>query len=384
MKLLFFIHSLSSGGAERVTVTLANYWAAQGWEVVIVTITGEDRDFYPLHPAVRRVSLGQDRASRGGLEAIMNNWRRMRALRAVLGNEQPTVAIAMMTTVNVLLALTATGMGIPTIGSERTYPPRMPLGGLWERARRYAYGRLTTLVAQTTLSAQWLAENTTAKRDQVAVIPNPVAFPLSVNEPRLDLAQCKRDMGCSRILLAIGRLGAEKGFNRLIEAFAQLAGQQPEWGLVILGEGGQREALEAQCRASGLEARVCLPGAVGNVGECYEAADLYALTSRFEGFPNTLLEALAHGLPAVAVDCETGPREILRPEVDGLLVPQDDPDALVSALERLMADGQLRSRFSESAVDVRQRFAVERVAAMWERLFVSVSDARIAKENEQW
>lgn len=372
MKLLFFIHSLSCGGAERVTVTLANYWAVKGWEVTIVTVTGEDRDFYPLHPAVRRIALGLDGASRGSLEGITNNWRRMRALRGVLVKEQPAIAIAFMPTANVLLSLAAVGLGIPTIGSERIHPPRMPLGELWERARRYAYGRLTALVAQTTLSAEWLAENTSAKREQIAVIPNPVTLPLLVNEPRLTLADCKRDMGCARVLLAVGRLDQQKGFDRLIDAFAQLAGQEPEWGLVILGEGGQRAALEEQCRASGLESRVRLPGAVGNVGECYQAADLYVMTSRFEGFPNTLLEALAHGLPAVAVDCETGPREILRHEEDGLLVPQDDSAALLGALKRLMADDGLRVHFSERAVEARQRFAVERVAEMWEELFSNV------------
>ncbi|MEO9522543.1 MULTISPECIES: glycosyltransferase family 4 protein [Marinobacter] len=372
MNILFFIHSLSSGGAERVTVTLANYWAAKGWEVIIVTVTEEDRDFYPLHPAVRRIALGLDGASGGSLEGIANNWRRMRALRGVLGKEQPAIAIAFMPTANVLLSLAAVGLGIPTIGSERTYPPKMPLGGPWERARRYTYGHLTSLVAQTALSAQWLAENTTAKRDRIVVIPNPVTLPMLVNEPRFSLAESLQSIGCSRILLAVGRLGPEKGFDRLIDAFVQLSGQHPEWGLVILGEGGQRAALEEQCRASGLESRVRLPGAVGNVGECYQAADLYVLTSRFEGFPNTLMEALAHGLPAVAVDCETGPREILRHEVDGLLVPQDDHTALLGALKRLMADDGLRDHFSERAVEARHRFAVERVAKMWEELFSNV------------
>ena len=368
MKLLFFIHSLSSGGAERVMVTLANYWAAEGWEVIIATITGEDRDFYPLHPAVRRIAFCLDGASQSGLEAIANNWRRIRALRKVLGTEQPSIAIAFMPTANALLVLAATGKGIPTIGSERVHPPCMPLGGMWERVRQYTYGRLTTIVVQTELSAQWLAENITVKRDRIVVIPNPVTLPLLVNEPRLVLAECKLDMGCTRILLAAGRLDQQKGFDRLIDAFAQLADQQPEWGLVILGEGEQRAALEAQCLATGLETRVRLPGAVGNVGECYEAADLYVLTSRFEGFPNTLLEALAHALPAVAVDCETGPREILRPEVDGLLVPQDDSVALVSALERLMADDSLRGRFGQRAVEAQQRFSVGCVAEAWEKL----------------
>nr|WP_282451758.1 glycosyltransferase family 4 protein [Marinobacter koreensis] len=363
---------MSSGGAERVTVTLANYWAAKGTDVVIVTVTGEDLDFYPLHPAVRRIGLALDGVSRGSLEGIANNYRRVVALRAILVKERPSIAIALMPAANVLLVLASMGMGIPTIGSERVHPPCMPLGRLWESARRLCYGRLRAIVAQTELSANWLAENSTAERDRITVIPNPVTLPLLASRPSLVLAECKRDMGYKRILLAVGRLDRQKGFDRLIDGFAQLADQQPEWGLVILGEGEQRSALEAQCRANGVEARVCLPGSVGNVGECYDAADLYVMTSRFEGFPNTLLEALAHGLPSVAVDCETGPSEILRHEVDGLLVPQDDSAALVGALERLMMDDELRKSFGKRAVEARQRFAVERVARMWEKLFSNV------------
>lgn len=369
MNILFLIHSLSPGGAERVIVTLANYWAAKGWEITIATITGEDRDFYPLHPAVRRIALCLDDDSNGPFEGIVNNWRRMRALRGILVKEQPDIAIGFMPAANVLLSLATVGLEISTIGSERTYPPKMPLGSFWERARCYSYGHLTSLVAQTRLSAQWLAENTTIKQDRVVVIPNPVTLPMPVKEPCFSLAECQQYMGCSRILLSVGRLGPEKGFDRLIDAFAKLASKQSEWGLVIIGEGEQRAALERQCRVVGVEARVCLPGAVGNVGECYQAADLYVLTSRFEGFPNTLLEALAHGLPAVAVDCETGPSEILRHELDGLLVPQNDQQALVAALDLLMGDSDLRTSFGARAEESRERFAVEHVIGQWEELF---------------
>lgn len=372
MKLLFFTYSLSSGGAERVTVTLANYWATKGWEVVIVTVAGEDRDFYSLNPSVCRIALALDGASRGALDAMANNWRRVRALRSVLRKERPAVAVAMMPTGNVLLTLAAVGTGISTIGSERTYPPKAVLGLTWEWARRFVYGRMSRLVAQTELSANWLNENTTMERRKIAVIPNPVNVPMPISDPRVDVAQCKREMNCAFILLAVGRLAPEKCFDRLVDAFAELADVYPEWGLVILGEGTQRAALEAQCLAKQLKGRVDLPGAAGNVGECYRAADLFVMTSRFEGFPNTLLEALAHGLPAVAVDCETGPREILRHELDGLLVPQDDSAELVAALERLMKDDELRRRFSQRAVEAQQRFAVERVAARWEEVFSNV------------
>lgn len=372
MRLLFFLHSLSGGGAERVTVTLANHWAARGWEVAVVTITDEARDFYELHSAIRRVPLRLETDSRSALEGLGNNWRRIRALRSVLKRERPDVAVAMMATANALLAVASMGTGVPAIGSERTFPPRMPMGRLWERVRRYTYGRLGGVVAQTEPTAQWLAEYTAARRERITIIPNPVSLPLGAGGPRLAPSKVCEGMACSHILLAVGRLGQEKGFDRLIDAFGKVAGRHRDWGLIILGEGEERERMEKQCRERDLDERIRLPGSAGNVGEWYAAADLYVLTSRFEGFPNTLLEAVAHGLPAVAVNCETGPREILRHEVDGLLVPPDDEASLVEALERLMSDAALRSRFGQRAVEARERFSVQKVVGEWERLFEGV------------
>ena len=108
------------------------------------------------------------------------------------------------------------------------------------------------------------------------------------------------------------------------------------------------------------------------MGEWYERVDVYVMGSRFEGFPLTLAEALVHGLPAVSFDCDTGPRDIIRPEVDGLLVPPGNVDALTAALDQLMADASLRVQFATRAVEARQRFSMERIARMWEELFAAV------------
>jgi glycosyltransferase involved in cell wall biosynthesis len=97
------------------------------------------------------------------------------------------------------------------------------------------------------------------------------------------------------------------------------------------------------------------------------------MSSRFEGFPNTLVEALAHGLPAVSFDCDTGPRDIIRHEVDGLLVPLGDVAALTAALERVISDVNLRLRLATRAVETRERFSIERIAGMWEALFEELS-----------
>lgn len=367
MNLLIFIHSLHSGGAERVTANLANHWAAKGWQVTVVTLTPATLDFYQLAPDVKRIALNVASESGGALSAIVNNLRRIRALRRVLQQVRPDVALAMMSTANILLAFATMGLtGVATVGSERTYPPRIPLGRAWEALRAHFYEKLGAMVALTEESATWLRQHTRARR--ITVIPNAAPWPLPVQPPLLPVPHRDRANG-EFMLLAVGRLSEEKGFHHLITSFQALASEFPKCELVILGEGPDRSALQAQIAAAGMQGRIHLPGRAGNVGQWYEAADLYVMSSRFEGFPNTLAEALAHGLPAISFDCDTGPRDIIRPEVDGLLVPAGDMEALQKALRRLMGDAALRRQFGMRAVEARERFSLERVAGMWENLF---------------
>ncbi len=367
MHVLFTIHSLSGGGAERVTITLANYWAGKGWRVTIVTMVGKDSDFYVLDDRINHIALDLVYSSSTILHSVYHNLVRVRALRAVLRSEKPDVAIAMMVTANALLALAGTGLGIELFGSERNYPPAMQIGPVWEKIRRWTYPKLSMLVAQTAKESDWFRKNTAVRN--IAVIPNPVNYPIAAQAPRVSPDAELEMSGCDRTLLAVGRLVEQKGFDRLIAAFASISRKYPQWDLIILGEGHLRGALEMQALALEVSERVHMPGLVGNVGDWFESADIYVLTSRFEGFPNTLLEALAYGLPAVAIDCDVGPRDILSHSVDGLLVSQDDPEALVSALEQLMCDSEMRRRFARRAPEVLKRYSLAQIATMWEDLF---------------
>jgi glycosyltransferase involved in cell wall biosynthesis len=366
MKLLFFISSLSSGGAERVVANLANHWGKKGWQVTVVTLTAQDNDFYALHSSVKRIALNLIGESSNAFIGLWSNLRRIMALRKVLQKIQPEFALGVMTTSNIILALAAWGLSsMRAFGSEHTYPPCFPLGTLWERFRRCCYGRLEGVTALTCESRDWLVAQTNVRK--VPIIPNAMVWPLPMQNPRVapdSIRSSERSL-----LLAVGRLNVYKGFDGLIAVFTNLASKHPYWDLVILGEGPQKTKLENQVRAAKLEKRVFFPGCAGNIGEWYEQANLYVMTSRFEGFPNTLIEALAYGLPAVSFDCDTGPRDIIRPEVDGLLVSPGDLVALENALHRLMGDGVLRQRFSERAVEARDRFSIERIAGMWEQLF---------------
>lgn len=366
MKLLFFIHSLGGGGAERVTATLANHWAGKGWDVSVVTLAPRDRDRYDLDPAVARIALDQVEESTNSIGALVANWRRIAAVRNVLKRERPDVVVAMMATANVVLALASVGLsGMKKIGSERVHPPLLPLGFAWELLRSWCYGWLDAIVAQTNKSRDWVISRTSARR--VVVIPNPVEWPLDARAPMLS----PDSVGSPhrKRLLAVGRLEYQKGLDILIEVFGTLAPRFPDWELVILGEGSLRAELHALIQSMRLGDVVFLPGDAGNIGEWYSSAALYVSSSRFEGFPNALTEAMAHGLPAVSFDCDTGPGDIIRHEVDGLLIAPGDTAAFTAALDLLMRDEAARARLGARAVDVRTRFALDRVSDLWLQLF---------------
>jgi glycosyltransferase involved in cell wall biosynthesis len=366
MKVLFFIYALNGGGAERVTATLASHWVSKGWDVTVVSLVASGSDAYELEPGVRRAILDLGAESGNIFAAIGHNLRRARALRNVILDTKPDIAIAMESRANILLPLAARGIaGLRIIGSERTYPPRSPLGSIWQQLRRRSYGKLDAVVALTQECADWLKRNTTASR--VPVIPNPAGWPLAAHIPVVDPESTCR--AGRKIVLAAGRLIREKNIEALISAFASASRRNPEWDLVIAGEGELRSVLENQVKAACLEDRVFFTGRVGNLGDWYQHADLYAMTSEYEGFPNTLAEAMAHGLPAVAFDCETGPRDIIRHGVDGFLVPPGDLEGLMRALEQIMADGGMRERFARRAVEARERFSLEKISALWEELF---------------
>lgn len=365
MNLLFFISSLSYGGAERVTASLANHWAVEGWQISIVTVEGESKDFYELHPTISRFALNLAGESRNPLLAMCKNLHRVVALRRLLRQIRPNVALALMDSSNVQLALASYGLrDLVTIGSERIHPPQFPLGGIWKILRRYCYGRLNAVVALTAESADWLRCCTRVQK--VVVIPNVASYPLPANPPHMPPPSKANG---AHLLLAVGRLCEQKGFDTLIAAFQSLAAKFPLWRLIILGDGPLYGDLAEQIADAGLDGRILLHCRVGNLVDWYAAADLYVMTSRFEGFPNTLAEAMAHGLPVVSFDCDTGPRDIIRHEVDGLLVPNGDGATLVSALGRLMADESLREQFSSRAVEVRERFSMERITLLWKALF---------------
>jgi glycosyltransferase involved in cell wall biosynthesis len=370
MKIVVFIYSMHGGGAERVTANLTNEWAALGWEVTIVTLTAGEIDCYPLHPQIRRIELGLAGGCEGAgglLPTLRANLRRIAAFRRVLRDIQPTVALGVMATASVLAVLAGIGLPCKIIASEHTHPPKAPLTPFWEHLRRWTYRLADKVVALTDETRQWVEAY--CHCTGVAVIPPPFTLPIARTDPVIEPQRVVGDK--RRVLLAAGRLSPEKGFDSLIEAFGKIANTLPQWDLVIVGEGRARASLEQQVDDAHMRGRIFLPGRAGNVADWYERADLYALSSHYEEFSMTLVEAMASGCAAVSYDCDSGPRVIIEPGTNGLLVnPVGDANALARALETLMKDDAERHRMALRAVSVIETFALRKTIALWQQVFV--------------
>ena len=179
-------------------------------------------------------------------------------------------------------------------------------------------------------------------------------------------------------VLAIGRLNEQKGFDLLLDAFCRSGLARAGWRLVILGEGPERPALQQQATTLGIADAVALPGFV-EVGQWLKRADIFVLSSRYEGFPNALLEAMQMQRACISFDCPSGPRDLIENDRDGLLVPPRDVAALSEALQCLAADPALRSRLGAEASKVGERFSAASVYAKWLDLIDSVASKNSKK-----
>ena len=335
---------------------LANAWVEKGRVVTLLTLDdGKVPPFYPLAQNITHVPLGVAADSGGSLwRGLANNIGRIRTLRRAIARTRPDLVVSFLDQVNVITVAATRGMKVPVVVAERTDPAHAT-GGFWRLARRWAYRHADALIAQTESAASYLSEWTGRT---AIVLPNPV-LPVPPVEP----APLARPT-----IVAVGRLAGVKNFDLLIGAFARVAGRFSDWHLAIAGEGPERGKLEALIEKLGLTERVHLLGLVEQPARVLRAADLFALSSRHEGFPNALCEAMACGLAVIATDC-AGPRAIVRPEIDGLLVPRLDEPAMAQGLSRLMDDAGLRARLGEKAREVLDRFSYERTLGEWDTVF---------------
>lgn len=349
MNVMLTISTLAPGGAERVMSALANHWAGLGWRVHLVVMgSPSGAPYFPLDPKIDLRWLHAEGDSRSIVSAAINNLHRILALRRAMRQIAPDVVLSFIDRTNVTTLIAARGLALPVIAAERTDPRQHDPGWIWSWLRWRTYPWSFRVVAQTQTALSALPASTKHIGIAIAnpIVPGPIA-------------------GLRPVIVGVGRLVPVKGFERLIEAFAQVAPHHPSWSLVIWGEGPQRAMLEALRDRLGLGARARLPGLSAKPGGWLREAGVLALSSRYEGFPNVIGEAMAAGLPVVAMNCPSGPAAMIDDGVDGLLVPADDVSALALALDRLMSDEALRHRLGQAARHKARQWAPERIFAQW-------------------
>lgn len=357
MKMVLIISSLRSGGAERVLSILANHWQASRHEIHLITIDNKDSDFYVVNQGIHRYSLDMATASVGVFSGAIANIKRISKIRHLCESIRPEIVISFIDSTNILSSIVLIGTSIPLVVSERIDPFRHSIGILRAFIRPWLYRMFASaLVVQTEAVKDKCKKKWKVQR--VRVIANPISLP-----------EVSEIFTRSRVVLSVGRLNIQKGHDILIRAFQKISSEFPDWKLLIVGEGGQRKFLEEIIKCLDMSERISMPGLSNDIFAHYNKASIFCMPSRFEGFPNALLEALAMGCACIATDCESGPREILEDGRLGILTPVDDVNAMADALRKLMQDSELRRQYGSHSDYVRSRYKLESISQQWLDLF---------------
>jgi GalNAc-alpha-(1->4)-GalNAc-alpha-(1->3)-diNAcBac-PP-undecaprenol alpha-1,4-N-acetyl-D-galactosaminyltransferase len=368
MRLLFAARAIDNmaGGVERIITVLMNALSTRGHQVNLLTWDSTaGRSFYPMNPAIvwHRLGLGDPKVRASA--ALM--MRRRDAVRRVVRQRRPQAIVCFQDGPFVAIRGYTLGLGIPVIAAERNAPDRFNHTSA-ARYRGIIYQALR-LAARVTIQCESYREQYPAfLQSRIVCIPNPVEAASVRARPDVHNAE-----GRYR-LLSVGRLGYQKNYQTLIAAFSRLVVRFPDWDLTILGEGEERAALEALVKMHGLESRILLPGVTKSIGEWYASSHLFCLSSRWEGFPNALAEALAHGLPAVGFAECAGVNDLIAPGRTGFLAAGNgDVDELAKALGKAMDDAEIRRRMALAASESMRSFHPEQIFSRWEALLSEVA-----------
>jgi len=355
-KIDFIIVALSGGGAERVLTILANNFADRGYEVSVLTFneSSQGDDAYVLDPKIERIKLHDGKYSN----------HKIRSLNSLVSyykdkTKRPDVIISFVCFTNLIAILAARFYGIKIIASEHT---NHHLKGspefLVDFTRKYIYRMANFITVLTSYDLPYYKD----KGSKVVVMPNPTTFsPIENNNHKRE-----------KIILAVGRLNNYhiKGFDNLLSIMPPILEKFPEWKLKIIGDGQKGENfLKASAKKLNIEDRVIFTGFQNNIAEHMQNASIFVLSSRSEGLPMVLLEAMSQGMVCIAYDCITGPSDIINDGENGVLVENQNMEEMTNGLTKLVENETLRFELAENAIQSLDKFSMETISSKWEQLF---------------
>ena len=326
--------SLSSGGAERVISILANKWSEKGYRVNLILWNAENR-FYVVNKNINIIDLNFRYKNK--IERFYKQLVVVYLLRKQLKLLKPKFVLSFLSLNNIVTLISGLYLNITTIISERNNPKEISidLSRKLFFIRNFLYKNFAKgIICQTGLAKELISKE--FPKIKIISIPNPI------KEIKIDRNHIEENL-----LLNIGRLHPQKGQLDLIDIVSKL--KTKNFKLVILGEGLLRNELEEKIKSLNLENQIFLKGAVNNIDYWLQRASIFVFTSKYEGFPNALAEAMISGVPAVSYDCETGPKELIKDSINGFLVKLNDKEDFTRRIDLLLDENEIRKKFSQES-----------------------------------
>lgn len=359
--IMFYINQIYEGGAERVIVYLANWFAQKGYDSILVTSFSHEREYFVSHK-VRRIILEQEKNKNG---KIRRNIIRIKRLRKYLKTYTPDILVSFMTEPIVRSFIASVGLRHKHIISVRVDPK---VG--YKKGVRWMMGKMLFpfadgCVFQTEEAKSWFPRRL---QEKSIVIINPVddCFFMSERVP------------IRGRIITCGRLMPIKNQAMLIEAFAEVHKKIPETSLEIYGEGLLRENLQSIIYKLHKEDVVSLNGQCMNMDEVLATAELFVLTSNAEGMPNALLEALATGVPCISTDCPCGgPAMVIENGVNGILINVGDTKTLAKTMIELLEDVSKARAMGNEARKRAEVFSSKKIFHEWEEYIERIAMGEI-------
>ncbi len=351
-KIALYISSLRRGGAERVMANLAGYFYGEGYQVLMVTTRKEEAEYELPEGIERRISEPPSQELCGG--RISNFKKRFSRLREIWKEEKPDVILSFIGKNNMMAILTSRGLKIPVAVSVRGEPTEEYYNKGLRLMARHLFALADGVVLQTRRSRDFFPKRVQKK---AVILRNPV-HPDFFREP----FEGERE----KTVVAVGRVDENKNHELLVRAFARIAGDFPEYKLLIYGEGEKRKALRELAGDLGLEERILLPGNEEHVEEAIYRARVFVLPSNTEGMPNTLIEAMLLGLTVIATDCPCGGcAELIEHGRNGLLTPVGDVEKMKENMRQVLAHPREADRMGRNAARIRELYEARAVYGGW-------------------
>lgn len=361
MKILIFISQLSSGGSEKVASLMANYWSESEHSVVLLTNTSIETDFFDIKENVKRRNTDFVISKKSVLSKIKSHLSSLKKLRNIVKDENPDIIISHNATSNVRMLIAVFGLNIPVIVEDHNNPTKSKnTKQPWKMLRplMYCFSHRIVLLTQDLVHYY-----PTYLHSKIVIIPNPLDIPNNIpdsNEIRLR----------NPTFISAGNFRYIKGYDLLIKAFSLVVKKYPNWHLTILGDGDERENLNLLSDELGISDKIDMPGRVKNPYPILKKADIYVLSSRSEGFPVALCEAMGVSLPCISFDCPTGPSDIIENNHNGLLIDYLNIEKLAEGMIFLIENEVFRTQLAVEAKKINDMLNIETIMSKWSEIIV--------------